>query len=122
MKTILVIDDEENIRRLYHDELTDAGYRVLTASSWDEARPLLAKGVPDLVTLDIRLGQGPDGLDVLRLLKERSATLPVIILTAYSEFRADFSVWAADAYVVKSADLTELRSHIERILGTPPPA
>ncbi len=118
MKTVLVVDDEENVRRLFRDELSDAGYRVLTAGDWEEARPLLAaEPPPDLVTLDIRLGGGPDGIEVLRLIKERRADLPVILVTAYGEYRADFGAWASEAYVVKSADLGELLEQIARIIG-----
>ena len=116
-KTILVIDDEENIRRLYRDELGEAGYRVLTAAGWEEARALLAATPPDLVTLDIRLGAGPDGIEILRLIKEARADLPVILVTAYGEYRADFAAWASEAYVVKSADLTELKEQIAHAIG-----
>ena len=116
MKSILVVDDEENIRRLYHDELTDAGYRVRTAAGWDEVSRELAASPPDLVTLDVRLGGGPDGIEILRRIKESHPGLPVILLTAYGEYRADFAAWACEAYVVKSADLTELKEHLRQIL------
>jgi len=116
-KTILVIDDEENIRNLYRDELEDAGYRVRTASGWEEARAVLTESPPDLVTLDIRLGPGPDGIEILRLIKKQRAGLPVILVTAYGEYRADFAAWASEAYVVKSADLAELKEHIAREIG-----
>ena len=121
MQTILVIDDEANIRRLYRDELSEAGYRVVAAANWEEARRLLDATPPDLVTLDIRLGGGPDGIEILRMLKELRPGLPVIMLTAFGEYRADFSVWASEAYVVKSADLTELKEHVARILAAPRP-
>jgi DNA-binding NtrC family response regulator len=116
-KTILVIDDEENIRRLYRDELGEAGYQVVTAAGWEEARALLAAAAPDLVTLDIRLGEGPDGIEILRRIKEARADLPVILVTAYGEYRADFAAWASEAYVVKSADLAELREQIALAIG-----
>jgi DNA-binding NtrC family response regulator len=117
MKTILVIDDEGNIRRLYGDELAEAGYRVLTAASWEEARALLERERPDLVTLDVRLGEGPDGIEALRLIKELHPGLPVVLVTAYGEYRADFGSWAAEGYVVKSSDLTELKRRIAEHLG-----
>jgi DNA-binding NtrC family response regulator len=120
-KTVLVIDDEENIRRLYREELEEAGYRVRTASGWEEARAALEEDPPDLVTLDIRLGPGPDGIEVLRLIKEQRPDLPVILVTAYGEYRADFAAWASEAYVVKSSDLTELKEHIAREIGASRP-
>lgn len=120
MRTILVVDDEANIRGLFREELEEAGYRVLTAASWDEAETLLAGERPDLVTLDIRMGSGPDGIESLRRIKERHPGLPVVLVTAYGEYRSDFGTWAADGYVVKSADLTELKARIARLLGGPP--
>ena len=120
MATILVVDDEANVRGLYRDELTDAGYRVLAAGSWAEAEALLERERPDLVTLDIRLEGGPDGIEALRRIKERHAGLPVVLVTAYGEYRSDFGTWAADGYVVKSADLTELKARIAVLLGASP--
>jgi len=117
VKTILVVDDEANIRSLYGAELADAGYRVLTAATWDEATALLERERPDLVTLDIRLGEGPDGIEMMRLIKERRPELPVLLVTAYGEYRADFGSWAAEGYVVKSSDLAELKRRIAQLLG-----
>jgi DNA-binding response OmpR family regulator len=119
MRTILVVDDEANIRGLFRDELTEAGYSVLTAGSWSEAEALLARERPDLVTLDIRLQDGPDGIEALRRIKESHPGLPVLLVTAYGEYRSDFGTWAADGYVVKSADLGELKRRIARLLGDP---
>ena len=119
MKTILVVDDEANIRSLYGAELADAGYRVLTAPSWAEAAVLFERERPDLVTLDVRLGEGPNGIETLRLIKERRPDLPVVLVTAYGEYRADFGSWAAEGYVVKSSDLAELKRQISRLLGEP---
>ena len=121
MKTILVVDDEANIRRLYSEELTDAGYRVALAASWDEARRALDREPFDLVTLDIRLGEGADGIEALRLIKELHPGLPVVLVTAYEEYQADFGSWAAEGYVVKSSDLTELKGRIAHELGETSP-
>jgi DNA-binding NtrC family response regulator len=119
MKKILIVDDEANIRRLYRDELSDAGYQVVCAASWEEARAALGQERFDLVTLDIRMGDGPDGIEALRLIKDMQPGLPVVLVTAYEEYQADFGSWAAEGYVVKSADLTELKERIARELGGP---
>ena len=121
MKTILVVDDEANIRRLYDEELTDAGYRVSCAAGWGEARQALENERFDLVTLDIRLGAGADGIEALRLIKELHPGLPVVLVTAYEEYQADFGSWAAEGYVVKSSDLTELKERIAQDLGETSP-
>ncbi len=118
MRTILVVEDEENLLQLYRDELTESGYRVLTATNGADALALVKQERPDLVTLDIRLEPGPDGIDVLRNIKEIDSTIPVIINTAYSEFKQNFGVWASEDYVVKSGDLEELKRKIASLLIT----
>ena len=117
MKTILIVEDEENLLQLYRDELEDRGYRVLTARSSDEALThLRGKPAPDLITLDIRLEGDVDGIEVLRKIKEFDSSLPVIINTAYSEFKSNFGVWASEDYVVKSSSLDELKEKIANLL------
>jgi DNA-binding response OmpR family regulator len=116
MKTILVVDDEENILQLYSAELRDSGYRVRTARNAKEAIAAIREERPDLVTLDIRLENGPEGIDILRTIKDMDNTIPVIINTAYSEYKQNFGVWASEDYVVKSSDLEELKSRIAALL------
>jgi DNA-binding response OmpR family regulator len=116
MKTILVIDDEENILQLYSAELTDCGYHVTTAETADEAIRSIQERRPDLVTLDIRMENRPDGIDILRQIKDIDSSIPVIINTAYSEYKQNFGVWASEDYVVKSSDLEELKTRIASLL------
>jgi DNA-binding response OmpR family regulator len=111
---IMVVDDERNILKLYQVELEDEGYTVVTANSGKEALEVFDRENPDIVTLDI-LMPDMDGIQVLRYLKEKRPTVPVIMLTAY-DYRDDFSVWVSDAYVVKSSDLTTLKATIKQIL------
>ncbi len=115
MKKVLVIDDEENIRLLYKAELEDAGYEVKVASTAQEAMDQINGGKPDLITLDIKM-PGMDGLEFMRNLKEKYGDIPVILCSAYGRYKQDFRVWASDAYVVKSADLRELKLTIKEIL------
>jgi two-component system, response regulator, stage 0 sporulation protein F len=115
MATILIVDDEVNVRKLYEKELEDQGYRVVTAASGGEALHLIAESAPDLVILDIKLGI-ENGLDVLRRMKEIRPALSVILNSGYSTYRDDFSSWLADAYVVKSSDTTELTAMVREVL------
>ena len=115
MKKILVIDDEENIRLLYKEELEEEGFLVELARSGEEALEKLPLFRPDLITLDIKM-PGMDGLEVLKRIREKERDLPIILCSAYGEFKLDFTTWASDAYVMKSADLTELKSTIRRFL------
>src|SRR5512141_1505009 len=116
MRKILVVDDEESIRELYRADLADEGYEVGLAVDGRQALALLGSFLPDLVTLDIKLPD-IDGIEVLRRIRERNATIPVILLTAFGEFRQDFNTWASDAYIVKSHDTTELKDTVRRLLG-----
>lgn len=118
MKTILVVDDEENIRELYRDELAEEGYTVVLAEDGYEALEKFKSLRPDLVTLDVKM-PGIDGLEVLQRIREMDTTVPVLLLTAFGEFRQDFTTWASDAYIVKSADIRELKDTVRRLLGDP---
>lgn len=110
---ILIVDDDQNILRLYKEELEEEGYVIVTASNGQEAMEQFEREVPDLVTLDILLPD-VDGIKLLRQMKEKRPRLPVIMSTAY-DYRDDFAVWASEAYIVKSADLTELKATIKKL-------
>lgn len=112
---VLVVDDEEGIRLLYKEELEEEGLEVELASSGEEAIKRLEKGRFDLMILDIKL-PGMGGIEVLRTVKTRWKGLPVVLCTAYQYYKHDFGTWAADAYVVKSSDLSELKDTVKDIL------
>ena len=114
-RTILVVDDEESIRFLYREELEEEGYKVITAADGEEALRKIGKEKPDLITLDIRM-PGMDGIEVLHRIREIDKKIPVIMSTAYGEYRNDFNVWASDAYVIKTANLGERKETIRRLL------
>ena len=118
MKQILIVDDEQNIRELYKDELEEQGYGVAIAGNGDEALRVLNNKPDDfnLVMVDIKM-PGMDGLELLSRIKEIRRDLPVIIVTAYDSYKLDFSSWAAEDYLVKSSDLTELKEKIKKFLS-----
>jgi CheY-like chemotaxis protein len=116
MKKILVVDDEENIRELYKEELLEMGYDVTTAPDGIQALAAMDQTKFDLVTLDMRM-EAMDGIEALRKMKEKDPALPVIICTAYEEYKHDFGSWCSDAYVVKSSDMSQLRDTVKKILG-----
>jgi CheY-like chemotaxis protein len=115
MKKILVADDEMSIRLLYSEELKEEGYDVYLASNGKEALEIVEKVPLDLVILDIKMPE-MDGIEALRQIKERRPDLPVLLSTAYGEYKQDFATWASDEYLVKSSDLEDLRAAVKRYL------
>ena len=114
-KKILVVDDEVNQGFLYEQELTDEGYDVDVVNSGREAVEMVGKTAYDLIVLDIGM-PGMDGLETLGKMLGMDNRLPVILNTAYPSYKDNFMSWAADAYVVKSHDLTELKAKIRESL------
>ena len=116
MSRLLVVDDEANIRLLYAEELADEGYDVVTAAGTAEAVEKLQEGAFDLAVLDIKL-KNESGIELLQKLVKERHDMPVILCSAFSCYKDDFSAWLADGYVVKSGDLSELKQEIARVLA-----
>ena len=116
MSRLLVVDDEANIRLLYAEELTEEGYDVVTAAGTAEAVERLQEGTFDLAVLDIKL-KNESGIELLQKLVKERHDMPVILCSAFSCYKDDFSAWLADGYVVKSGDLSELKQEIARVLA-----
>ena len=112
---VLIVDDDEHILRLYKEELEEEGYDIVTANTGAQALEVFQRENPDLVTLDILIPD-MDGITLLRKMKEMRPRVPIIMSTAY-DYRDDFAVWASEAYIVKSADLTELKGKIKELLS-----
>mgnify|MGYP001051676794 CR=1 FL=1 len=113
---ILVVEDDANQRLYYQEELEDAGYTVLTAASGPEALKIVREQKVDLVLLDIAM-PGMDGVETLARMLDVNRELPVVLNTAYSDYRDDFMAWAADGYVTKSSDPTQLHEAIRAALA-----
>jgi len=115
MAKILIVDDEEHIRYLYSEELSEAGYEVITAENGHLLLERIEKEKPDLVVLDIKMVDY-NGLDLLQDIRNKFYDLPVILCTAYDTFKEDMKSIAADYYVIKSFDLSELKNKIAMAL------
>ncbi len=115
MAKILIVDDEEHIRYLYSEELSEAGYEVITAESGFKLLERIEEEKPDLVVLDIKMVDY-NGLDLLQDIRNRFYDIPVVLCTAYDTFKEDMKSIAADFYVIKSFDLAELKSKIAMAL------
>ncbi len=117
MSRIMVIDDEKYIREWYSIELSDMGHEVNTVGTCCKIFKRIECFQPHLIVLDIRLIDC-DGLELLQEIRNCYPEIPVIICSAYDSYRHDIKTIAADYYVIKSFDLSELKSKIERSLET----
>lgn len=119
-KTILLVEDEATNRKLVRVVLgRQDGYRILEAESVREALARLAEVKPDLVLLDIRLGDG-SGLDVVRAMRadRRFDHVPAVALTAQAmkDDEARFLAEGFDGYLSKPVDTRRLPELVERYL------
>ena len=115
MKRILLVEDDANLQFLIKEELLDDGYEVSVASNGKEALAFLLEGdetEPDLIIMDIRMPK-MDGLDTLGHIIKSQIDKPIIIHSAYSSYKHDPLIMAADAYVLKS----RLKGAISELLG-----
>ena len=96
---VLIVDDERDICELVSGILSDSGYATRMASDSDTALNEIAKRCPSLVLLDIWLqGSRLDGLEVLKLLKERLPNLPVVIISGHGNLETAVSAIKIGAY------------------------
>jgi len=116
MPHILVVEDDLNQRELYEQELLDEGYKVSLAENGEKAIEFLQHQRPDLVILDICM-PGMDGIEVLNTILSIDRVMPVIINSAYSQYKDNYLTWPANAYVVKSGDLTDLKAKVSEQLA-----
>lgn len=116
---ILVVDDENDILTLIRFNLEREGFRITTAESGERALAAVAESMPDLILLDLML-PGIDGLEVCRKLRqqEKTAHIPVIMLTAKSE-ETDMVVgleMGADDYIPKPFSNKVLAARVRSLL------
>ncbi|HEX3037271.1 MAG TPA: response regulator [Thermodesulfobacteriota bacterium] len=116
MGTILVVDDESNVRLLYREVLTDEGYEVLEAESGEEAFQILNTEAIDLIILDIKL-RLESGLNILQRITKEFPDIPVLICSAYVSFQYDYTSWLAKNYIVKSSDTDELLQEVSKVIN-----
>lgn len=112
---VLIVEDDESQRLLYSEELKEEGYEPILAKNGKEAIRILKDFKPDLVVLDIVMPV-MDGMEALGRIIGKHKDIPIILYSSYPHYREDFMSWAADAYLIKSSDLTELKKTIKNLL------
>ncbi len=115
-KKLLIVEDEKNLCLLYKEELTKAGYSVTAVLDADAALKKLRTNSFDLIVTDIRMPK-KNGIELITQIMGLRKDIPIIINTAYQSYKHDFMTWAADAYIVKSASLEELKAKIKELIG-----
>jgi two-component system phosphate regulon response regulator PhoB len=120
MQTILLADDERNLRALVAETLDESSYRILQAANGEEALSIARAEIPDLIILDWMM-PGISGLDVLKELRKQPETVnvPVILLTARSQQpdRAAGIEAGASAFLSKPFSPLELLETAEELIG-----
>lgn len=116
MSKILLVEDEPNQGLMVQEQLEDEGHSVVVVHSGSAALDSVRDVRPDVVVLDIAM-PGMDGIETLARLLAKDNQLPVIIHTAYAQYKDNFMSWSADAYVIKSSDLVELKATIQDVLA-----
>ena len=115
MPTILIAADKATQKYPFLKEISGMGHKVVLTSLGKEAMDITPRKIPDLVILDIDL-PGEAGFDFLQDFLEKWPDKPVIIHSAYSHYKEHFMSWVAAEFIVKSADFTNLKKAIQKVL------
>lgn len=118
-KTVLIVDDEEIIRDFFARSLHE--YRVLVASSGEEALDIIKENRPDLVLLDIKM-PGIDGIETLKLIKQMDESIVVVMLSAYGTLETNLEAARLGAYtsIAKPFDSSYMDSVIKNAILSRP--
>jgi len=116
-KRVLIADDEKNMRWVLSEALAAEGYEVIQASDGKEALTAVEEQHPDLMVLDHKM-PSPDGMEVLRKIRAKGETFPVIMLTAHGNVATAVEAMKAGAteYLTKPFDLGELKLSIDKAI------
>ena len=119
-KRILVVDDQEDNRRILRDLFTASGFEVLEGTTGEEGVTLASERRPDLILMDIQL-PGIDGYEATRRIKAKPelAKIPLIVVTSYALSGDDAKAFAAgaDGYVSKPFSPRALLAKVREFLG-----
>jgi len=117
MTTILIIDDDDQLRKSFHKLLSEEGYTVESAASGEAGLIILKGRLPDLVIVDIRL-PGMNGLETFEAIHLIEPKLPVIVMTAYgtTETAIEATKMGAFDYILKPFEITAMLAVINQAL------
>lgn len=106
---VLVVDDEEEIRKILSNILEKEGFEVITATDGEQAMQKICSDIPDAVLLDVRM-PGLNGMEVLKKIKSIEENLPVVLVTAYTDIHQAVEAMKEGAfnYLAKPFDNNEV--------------
>ena len=111
----MVMSNDRDIRLLLSEEFTEEGYDVTATGDTHLFTHINRQYHPDIIILDIGLSGG-DRLDLLRNIRNKHESLPVILYSAYTSFNKELKNVETDYLVKKSFDLKELKTTVKKIL------
>jgi len=108
-ETVLVVDDDSNIREVLHAFFTLKGYQVVLAANGEQALELAESQMPKVILLDINM-PGIDGMETCKRLRadEKTRLIPIILVTAYGATKTEASDAGADDIIYKPFDIKDL--------------
>lgn len=115
MATILIVENNKNQLILYEQEFRLEGYEILTAIDGIECLEIAQRQQLDFFIMDINLPK-MDGIETMGRILSQHKNIPIIINTSYSQYKDNFMLWAADAYIIKSSDLSTLKNKVKELL------
>jgi DNA-binding NtrC family response regulator len=124
MPRLLVVDDEESICFSMSEYFSLQGYKVDTARELEEAERLIEATNYKVVIQDLRLGatRNPDGLDIIRMIREQYPRTRIVVLTAYgsAEVEDEARRCGADAFLRKPKPLSQVAQVVQGLIESPP--
>ena len=114
-KNVLVVDDDESLRRITQMQLEEAGYAAVTAANGDEALRMIEEDAPALVITDLKM-PGISGIELLRKVREQYPQTAVVLVTAFGTVQTAVAAMKAGAYdyITKPIDYEELLLVVHR--------
>ncbi|ODS33096.1 MAG: two component response regulator [Candidatus Scalindua rubra] len=118
MKTVLVVENNKNQALLYEQEFKFEGYNVILARNGREAIEKIDEQIPDIMITEITMPI-MDSIKVINMSRKlfKLSKIPIIINTAYGDYKDNFMTMIADACIIKSSDLSELKNKAKELLG-----
>ena len=116
METVLILENERFLRKLYKEELEDEGYRILLAKNDREALKMIEKKPPDLIIANYQTPPTKSYITMLRMASKIKG-IPVIINSGYPRDQIDIASCKAIEYLTKSSNLTKLKKKMRKMLG-----